>query len=91
MVLLFLVSATLTIYMVRQWRFTQRDLDAFRPQATQILTEYSKSAPALQDFVNKLADYGKAHPEFAPIATRFHLNEAASKPGNAAAATNLSK
>jgi hypothetical protein len=82
MVLLFLVSGTLTIYLVRQWRFTQRDLEAFRPQATQFISEYAKGAPTMQEFVNKLAEYGKTHPDFAPIVAKYRLNDIAGKAGS---------
>ncbi len=82
MVLLFLVSGTLTIYLVRQWRFTQRDLETFRPVAAQFISEYSKGAPTMQDFVNKLAEYGKTHPDFAPIVAKYRLNDIAAKPGS---------
>jgi hypothetical protein len=81
LVLLLLVSGTLTIYLVRQWRFVQRDLEALRPQAAPIIAEYNKSIPAMQEFVNRLVQYGKAHPDFAPIVAKYHLNEMVSKSG----------
>jgi len=79
LVLLLLVSGTLTIFLVRQWRFVQRDLDALRPRAVPLIAEYNKGVPAMQDFVNKLVQYGKTHPDFAPVITKYHLNDMLSK------------
>ena len=81
LVLLVVVSGTLTIFLVRQWRFAKTDLDMLRPQATQIINDYNRlSAPAMQDFVLKLVDYSKGHPDFAPIAAKYHLNDSLAKP-----------
>jgi|SRR6266853_6273243 len=82
LVLLVLVSGTLTIFLVRQWRFAKTDLDMLRPQAAQIISDYNRvSAPAMQEFVRKLADYSKSHPDFAPIAAKYHLSDSVAKPG----------
>src|SRR5690242_4904241 len=60
LVLLVVVSGTLTIFLVRQWRFAKTDLDMLRPQAMQIINDYTRvSAPAMQDFVRKLTEYSK--------------------------------
>jgi cytoskeletal protein RodZ len=83
MVLLLIVSGALNLYLLRQWRFTKTDLDAVRPQATQLITDYNRSAVAVQDFIKKLADFGRSHPDFAPIAAKYHLIEMTSKPGSA--------
>lgn len=81
LLLLVVVSGTLTIFLVRQWRFAKTDLDVLRPQAAQIITEYNRvSAPAMQEFVRKLGDYSKSHPDFAPIAAKYHLNDSVAKP-----------
>lgn len=83
LVLLVVVSGTLTIFLVRQWRFAKTDLDVLRPQAAQIISDYNRlSAPAMQEFLRKLGEYSKTHPDFAPIAAKYHLNDVAAKPGS---------
>jgi len=81
LLVLLLVSGTLTIFLGRQWRFTKNEIDLLTPQASQILTEYNRSLPMMQDFVRKLNEYAKTHPDFAPIATKYHLTEVLGKPG----------
>ena len=82
LVLLVVVSGTLTIFLVRQWRFAKTDLDMLRPQAEQVINEYNRvSAPAMQEFVRKLADYSKSHPDFTPIAAKYHLYDVSAKAG----------
>jgi hypothetical protein len=80
LVLLVLISGTLTIFLVRQWRFAKTDLDVLRPQAAQLINDYNRvSAPAMQDFVRKLAEYSKNHPDFAPIAAKYRLTDSLGK------------
>jgi hypothetical protein len=81
LVILLLVSGTVTIYLIRQWRFAQKDLEALRPQASAIIAQYNKELPAMQDFLNKLAQYGKSHADFAPIVAKYHLNDLVPKSG----------
>jgi hypothetical protein len=81
LLVLLLVSCTLTIVLRRQWRFTNNEMGLISPQATQIVTEYKRNAPMMQDFVRKLNDYAKTHPDFAPIAAKYRLSEVLGKPG----------
>ena len=79
LILLVVISGTFSIYLLRQWRTTHKDLAAFRPQATQIISEYQRvSAPAMGDFVKKVTEYGRTHPDFAPVLVKYGL-----KPGGA--------
>jgi len=74
LILVVVISATLNIYLLRQWRSTSRDLGAVRPQAEQMLREYqTKTGPMMNDFVNKLADYARTHPDFLPILAKYKL------------------
>lgn len=87
LLVLLLVSGTLTIFLGRQWRFTKSEIDLLSPQAGQILNEFNRNVPLMQDFVRKLNDYAKTHPDFAPIAAKYRLSEVLGKPG-ASPATN---
>ena len=81
LILVLMLSATFNAFLLRQLQFTRTDLPRVQQQLTQINTEYSKvSGPALADFIRKLVDYGKTHPDFRPILDRYRLNEAMTKP-----------
>ena len=78
LILVIVVSGTLNIYFVRQWQGTRKDLAAIRPQAAQMIAEYQqKIGPIMNDFVNKLTEYGRTHPDFAPILTKHNLKPSA--------------
>ena len=79
LVLLLVVSGALNLYLLRQWRFTKTDLASIRPQAAQLVGEYNKTVGGMQDFLKKLADYSRTHPDFAPIAAKYRLTEVLGK------------
>ena len=77
LVLCVIVSGTLCIFLVRQHKMVANDLKVVRPQASQIISQYTKvTGPAMQEFVKKLSDYGKTHPDFAPILLKYGLTNA---------------
>ena len=78
LILVVVISGTLNIYFLRQWRTVSKDLAGIRPQASQMIAEYQKvSAPLMNDFVKKVTEYGKTHPDFAPVLTKYNLKSAA--------------
>jgi hypothetical protein len=77
LVLVVVISGTLNIYFLRQYKTLSKELAAIRPQFNQMNAVYQKDeAPWMQDIVRKLTEYGRAHPAFAPILTKYNL-----KPG----------
>ena len=62
-------------------------LETMRPQAAQVAEVTKKQTPAINDFVNRLAEYGRAHPDFVPVLTKYGISTAATSavPGAAAA------
>jgi hypothetical protein len=81
LILVVVISATLNLYLLRQWRSTSRDLDAIRPQAAQMVRDYqTKTGPLMNDFVSKLAEYGRTHPDFLPILAKYNLKPATNAP-----------
>ena len=77
LILVIVISGTFNIYLLRQWRSVSKDLAGIRPQATQMIAEYQKvSAPVMNDFVKKITDYGRTHPDFAPVLTKYGLKPA---------------
>jgi hypothetical protein len=74
LILVIVISGTLGIYLLRQWQSSRKDLAAIRPQAAQMITEYQKvSGPLMSDFVKKIGDYGRTHPDFTPILAKYGL------------------
>ena len=86
LILVIVISGTLNIYLLRQWRTASKDLAGIRPQAAQMIAEYQRvSAPLMTDFVKKITDYGRTHPDFAPVLAKYGLKPAG--PTGAAPAT----
>jgi hypothetical protein len=78
LILVIVVSGTLNIYLLRQWKTTSKDLAAIRPQAEQMISEYTqKSGPLMNDFFNKITEYGRTHPDFAPILAKYNIKPVA--------------
>ena len=76
LILVIVISGTLGIYLLRQWQSSRKDLAAIRPQAAQMFNEYQKSGPVMSDFVKKIADYGRTHPDCAPVLTKYGIKPA---------------
>ena len=86
LILVIVISGTLNIYLLRQWRSVSKDLAGIRPQAAQMIAEYQKvSGPLMTDFVKKITEYGRTHPDFAPVLAKYNLKPAG--PTGAAPAT----
>jgi hypothetical protein len=74
LILLVVVSGTLTIFLRREMKNTSAQLDGFRPGATNMIAVYQKQqAPAMDDFLNKIKQYGQTHKDFDPILFRWGL------------------
>jgi len=89
LLVLIVISGTLTVFLLRQWRFVKTELDAVTPQAAQLLTNYSNNFALSQDFAKKLAEYGRTHPDFSPIVNRYRLDALLPKPGAASITSSL--
>jgi hypothetical protein len=89
LVLLVVFTMSFNLYLLRQVRFTRAELAMIRPQAAQIIAEYQAgSARAMDEFVRKIAEYGQAHPDFAPILAKYGIRPAAATPSVAPALTS---
>jgi hypothetical protein len=77
LILVIVISGTLGIYLLRQWQSSRKDLIAIRPQAAQMIAEYQKvSGPLMSDFVKKITDYGRSHPDFTPVLAKYGIRPA---------------
>jgi hypothetical protein len=64
-------------------------LSTMRPQAMQVEEVSKKQTPAINDFVNRLAEFGRTHPDFVPVLTKYGIPTATTSaaPGVPPAAT----
>jgi hypothetical protein len=75
MLALLIASGTFCVYMWRQARLARIDLKNFRVTATQNIQFFQQKQKADFDaFVGKLAEYGKAHADFAPIINKYKIS-----------------
>ena len=75
LILVLVVSGTLSIYLLRQWRLTSKDLAAYQPDAVRFIDDFKKErAPRMEAFLEKLKEYGQANPNFVPILTKYGLS-----------------
>jgi hypothetical protein len=81
LVLLLIVSGTFNLYLWRQYRTTRGELQAVLPNAPKIAGELT----GMQDFVRKLVDFSKTHPDFAPVLSKYGIQPTAASAGPPAA------
>jgi hypothetical protein len=81
MVLLMVVSGTFNLYLWKRWRDVSRELEGVSKQAPQIAQAVANlqkvEVPAMQEFVRKMTEFGKTHPDFAPILAKYNIKPAA--------------
>ena len=70
---LIIISATLTGFLYLQARHTRRDIEAIKPQATQIIQAFTQNGANIQNFVKALAAFGATHPDFQPILKKYGI------------------
>ena len=77
LVAVFVVSGTLTVYLWRQARYARADLEVLKQPASQVIQSFKQEKPIMDDFVAKLTEFGKTHPDFAPILNKYKIQPAA--------------
>jgi len=85
LILVLVISGTLNLFFLRQYRNAKAQLKIDGPRVQQLVAEYNRNeGPALTDLVKKLTDFGKTHPDIEPLLARYGIKPAS--PTNAAAA-----
>lgn len=69
------LSGAFAGFLWQQVRHTKSDLENMKPMASAIMQGYSQEKPMLDAFVGKVAEYAKTHPDFAPVAQKYQLNQ----------------
>jgi hypothetical protein len=81
LVLVLIVAGALDIYLFRQWRMARAELKRRGPQMTQLVADYNRvSAPAIENFVKKLVEYERTHPDFTYILVKYNLKGTGAPP-----------
>ncbi len=70
--LLIVAVSVAGFFWVEVWRNGQA-LETMRPQAAQVAEVTKKQTPAINDFINRLAEYGRTHPDFVPVLTKYGI------------------
>ena len=70
---LFVLSGILSGFLYVQTRRARTDLNQFGPQANQIIELSIREEQAVRDFVAKLADFGRTHPDFLLILKKYGI------------------
>jgi hypothetical protein len=80
LVAVFVLSGTLTVFLWRQARYARADLEVLKPPAAHLIQSFKQEKLLMDDFVAKLAEFGKKHPDFAPILAKYKIQPAAAQP-----------
>lgn len=66
------LSGTLTVYLYQQQRYAVQDRDVTKQAVTQLLQGFQQQQkPIMENFLGKLQEYGKTHPNFVPLLTKY--------------------
>jgi hypothetical protein len=89
LLLLFIVSATFTVYLMRQASMGRKDCAQASEMVRKVqpmIAEYNKTAvPMLQDFNKHLLEFAKSHPDVTPILVKYGVMQNGAAPaGNGA-------
>jgi len=89
LLILIVISGTLTIFLLRQWRFSKSEVDALTPAVIQLNAEHMNNYGYTQELARKLAEYGKTHQDFSQIVSNYNLNSFLANPGAASVMGSL--
>jgi len=89
LILMIVISGTFSIYLLRQWRTTAKELTLIRPQVANMVGIYQKDeAPWMQDILKKFSEYGRTHPDYMPILAKYNIKPGAATGAPPAGAAN---
>jgi hypothetical protein len=74
--LVFVLSGTLNLYLLRQYRSLSKELTEKAPQLERLALEYQRSVPFMTNVVAKLTEYGRTHPDYVPYLAKYGFKPA---------------
>ncbi len=87
-----ILSGTLAVFLWQQQRYANQDREYVKATSTAALQDHEKRRPMIDQFINRLRDYGRTHPDFMPILNRYQIsltNLAGPAPATPSAAASL--
>lgn len=69
LILLFVLGGAFDYYLFRQASILHEEVAATQRYGEQ----FARNSQAIEEFAKKLADYGRTHPDFAPIVKKYGL------------------
>ncbi len=77
LILVIVISGTLNVYLLRQLRTLTREVDELRPQVLPMIAVYQRDEePWMKAILTKFGEYGRTHPDFAPVLAKYNLKPA---------------
>jgi len=81
LILLLVVSGTLNIFLLRQYRTASKDLDRFRPFAANVVGNWGRGeGQAIESFVRNALEFSKTHKDYEQILARYGLKQGSVPP-----------
>ena len=80
----FILSGTLTVFLWRQAKYARADLDILKLPMAQLIQISRQERVLMDDFVAKLNEFSKTHPDFAPILNKYRIQPAATSSNTSA-------
>jgi hypothetical protein len=71
LILLVIVSGTLTMFLLNQYKFVRTEVLAVRPQWADAHARYVQIQPKMDDFVRRMSDFARTHPDFASVLSKY--------------------
>jgi hypothetical protein len=71
LLVLILISGTFWIYLRRQAKTANADLQVIRMQWTNAMVQFQRSAPIMDQMAKKLQEFSRSNPDYAPILAKY--------------------
>jgi hypothetical protein len=78
-----ILSGIFSAFLGLQWHYLRQDLKRLKPVAGPVIQRYNQEKPTVDAFVAKVAEYARSHPDFAPIAKKYQLQNVTNVPAAA--------
>ena len=85
MIAVLVVSGTLCLVLLSQARYAKRDLQMIQGPANQIIQSFKQEKPMMDNFINKVAEYGKTHSDIQPLLQKYGVQMTNTSPATSAA------
>jgi hypothetical protein len=71
LLLLVIVSGTLTVFLLREYKAVHRDVLIIRPRYTETVARFQQLKPKMDEFERRVSEFARTHPDFAAIVAKY--------------------